>query len=345
MTPKILVTGGAGYIGSHTVVELLDSGYQVVIVDNLSTSRQEMLSGIETICGQKPIFYQVDICDAQALAAVFSEQQDIKAVIHFAAFKAVGESVARPLKYYHNNLTGMINLLRAMHRFSVRDLIFSSSCTVYGNIEKLPATENSPVQPANSPYGNTKQICEEMISDTANTARGLKAVSLRYFNPIGAHHSALIGELPIGTPNNLMPFITQTAIGRRKMLQVFGDDYDTPDGTCVRDYLHVVDLARAHVLALERLLNKRYQKACEIFNLGSGHGYSVMEVIKSFEKVSGISLNYKIGGRRAGDVAAIYADPTLAEKELGWSVQRTLDQMTASAWAWEKAYAGKNNQN
>ena len=335
---RILVTGGAGFIGSHTVVELMARGYETLIVDDLSNSRIESLDGIEKITGQRPAFEKLNICDLPALEKYFSANDGIDAVIHFAAFKAVGDSVANPLKYYHNNLQGMVNVIQCMNKFKVPNIIFSSSATVYGQPDTLPATENSPVLPAESPYGNTKQINEEILRDSVHAYQGLRGIALRYFNPIGAHDSAAIGELPLGVPDNLMPFITQTAAGIREKLRVFGDDYNTVDGSAVRDYIHVVDLARAHVSAVARLLENKNKANYEVFNLGTGKGSSVFEVIQSFEKTTGVKLNYEVVGRRPGDVEAIYADTALANDELGWKAELDLDDMTASAWAWEKAY-------
>lgn len=338
MTDLILVTGGTGYIGSHTVVELINHGYDVVVVDNLSNSSIHVLDGIEKITGRKPAFEQFDLCDKPLLDDFFKKYPSIKAIIHFAASKAVGESVEKPLLYYHNNLVSLLNLLKNMIAFGVPDLVFSSSCTVYGQPEKLPVTESSPIQPALAPYGNTKQIAEEIIRDTIAAEKSLHAIALRYFNPIGAHPSGFIGELPIGVPNNLIPFITQTAAGIRKQISVFGDDYNTPDGSAIRDYINVVDLAQAHVVAISRLLSGKQKSAFEIFNLGTGKGYSVLEIIRTFEKVTGVKLNYKITGRRPGDIEKVWADTTLANKELGWKAQKNLEETLASAWKWEQYY-------
>jgi UDP-glucose 4-epimerase len=335
MKMKILVTGGTGYIGSHTVVELQQKGYEVVIVDNLSNSSEEVIESIHKISGILPIFVKTDLADENATNELFQKHPGIKGVIHFAAFKAVGESVEDPLKYYHNNLFSLINLLKCMKKYEVKHLVFSSSCTVYGEPDSLPVTEKALIKTALSPYGNTKQICEEIISDTIKTS-DLKAVLLRYFNPIGAHHTALIGELPLGVPNNLVPFITQTAIGKRECLNVYGDDYPTADGTCIRDYIHVVDLALAHVAAVDRLIEGKNKSTLELFNLGTGNGFSVLEVINTFEKVSGKKLNYKIVARRAGDVAMIYSDCELANKVLGWKAKLGLDEMLDSSWKWEQ---------
>lgn len=331
---KILVTGGTGYIGSHTVVELQRQGYEVLIVDNLSNSRLDVLDNIETISGKRPAFEQLDLADGKLTAEFFKRNPTLDGVIHFAAFKAVGQSVADPLLYYRNNLYSLVNVLQGMKDNNIQNLVFSSSCTVYGQPEQLPVNEKAPIQKAWSPYGNTKQMSEEIIEFTVKSC-DVKAIALRYFNPIGAHESALIGELPLGTPNNLMPFVTQTAIGIRECLSVFGGDYDTPDGTAVRDYIHVVDIAQAHVVAVERMLGEKGRSNFEIFNLGTGNGFSVLEVINSFEKMSGQKLNYKIVDRRSGDVEKVWADTTFANQELGWKAIRSLDEMTASAWKWE----------
>lgn len=340
---KILVTGGTGYIGSHTVVELQQAGYEVIIVDNLSNSTIEVIDNIARITGVRPLFEKFDLTDAEKTAAFFSLHSDIAAVIHFAAFKAVGESVQVPLEYYRNNLVSLINILQGMTDNGIADIVFSSSCTVYGQPDVLPVSEESPVRKAASPYGNTKQISEEIITDTAVNA-DIHAILLRYFNPIGAHDTALIGELPLGVPDCLMPYVTQTAIGLRPFLRVWGNDYNTPDGTAIRDYIHVVDLAKAHVTALKRLTEKRYKKKVEIFNLGTGNGFSVMEVIKSFERTSGVKLNYEIRDRRPGDVEKVWADTTFANTELGWKAERSLDDMTRSAWKWEMEQAKKNSE-
>ena len=337
---KILVTGGTGYIGSHTTVELQNSGHEVIIVDNLSNSNINVLDSIEKITGIKPEFEQFDLIDTKKTMDFFKRNNDIQGIIHFAAFKAVGESVDNPLMYYRNNLFSLVNILQGMEDNKIENLVFSSSCTVYGQPEELPVTENAPVQKAESPYGNTKQISEEIISDTVKTS-GIHGIALRYFNPIGAHDSAIIGELPLGIPNNLMPFITQTAVGIRQQLSVFGDDYSTPDGTAIRDYIHVVDLAKAHVIAVERMVNKKMKKDFEMFNVGTGNGYSVLEVIKSFEKVTGEKLNYKIVDRRAGDITQVWADTTFANNELGWKAEKNIDEMTLSAWNWELALKEK----
>ena len=333
---KILVTGGTGYIGSHTVVELINEGFDVVIIDDLSNSEIAVLDGIEKITGTRPPFEQFNLIDQTKVSDFFSKHQDIEAIIHFAANKAVGESVAKPLMYYRNNLISLINLLQVMPVANVPNLVFSSSCTVYGQPENLPVDESAPVQKPESPYGNSKKIAEEIIKDTIKAEENINALSLRYFNPIGAHESALIGELPSGVPNNLVPFITQTAAGKRPKLKVFGDDYDTIDGSAVRDYIHVVDLAKAHVIAVKRLLTNKNKERYEYFNLGTGNGFSVLEVIKSFEKVTGLQLNYEIVDRRPGDIEKIWADTKLANQELGWRAERSLDDMMASAWKWQK---------
>ncbi len=336
MKKKIIVTGGTGYIGSHTTVELLEDGFDVVIIDNLYNSEAEVTDRIFQITGIRPGLAVFDICDADKLNTFLQKQENIEGIIHFAAYKAVGESVNKPLEYYRNNLLSLINLLEAMKSHGIPNLVFSSSCTVYGQPVKLPVTEDAPIQPAMSPYGNTKQVGEEIIRDTTAANENLKAIALRYFNPIGAHPSALIGELPRGVPENLVPYITQTAYGLRKELKVFGNDYNTPDGSCIRDYLHVVDLAKAHVTAVRRLVENRNKSNYEIFNLGTGKGVSVLEAIKSFERVTGISLNYQITGRRAGDIEKIWADPSLAKSELGWRTVSTLDESMKTAWEWEK---------
>lgn len=338
---KILVTGGTGYIGSHTVVELIKEGFEVVIIDDLSNSQEDVLDGIEKISGVRPAFYNFNLCDDTRLSQFFKEHSDLKAIIHFAASKAVGESVEKPLLYYRNNLFSLIHLLEGMKRWNTPHIVFSSSCTVYGQPEKLPVTEQTPFQPAESPYGNTKQISEEILRDTCKVNSDINAISLRYFNPVGAHESALIGELPRGVPNNLVPFITQTAAGIREQLLVFGNDYDTPDGSAVRDYIHVVDLAIAHVIALKRLLEGKQKLNYEYFNLGTGKGLTVLEVINIFEKVNSLKLNYKIVGRRPGDVEKIYADTTLANRELGWKATRTPENMMDSAWKWQKKCQGR----
>ncbi len=338
MKGKVLITGGTGYIGSHTAVELIDQGYEVVIIDNLSNSEGFIVDRIEQITGTKPKFYQFDLLDEDKLDSFFAENKDLSGIIHFAAAKAVGESVEKPIYYYKNNLGGMLNLLSAMKKYNILNFVFSSSCTVYGQPDVLPVTENAPIKPAESPYGYTKQVCENILKDTINSGLAINGIALRYFNPIGAHSSGLIGELPRGVPNNLLPFITQTGYGIRKELSVFGDDYNTPDGSCIRDYIHVVDLAKAHIVAIERLINKKNKLQYEIFNLGTGNGFSVFEVIKSFEKVTNSKLNYKVVDRRAGDIEQIWADTTFANEELGWKAEKNIDEMTLSAWKWENNY-------
>jgi UDP-glucose 4-epimerase len=332
---KILVTGGLGFIGSHTVVELQKEGFEVVIIDNLSNSSEEVLKGIFAISGKMPIFEKMDLREKIAVQNFFKKHNDIAGIIHFAASKAVGESVENPLLYYENNISSLVYILQELQQKPEANFIFSSSCTVYGQAEKMPITENAPVQTAMSPYGNTKQIGEEIITD-ASKVTNINAILLRYFNPIGAHPTAEIGELPIGVPQNLVPFITQTGMGLRSELSVYGDDYATPDGTCVRDYIHVVDLAKAHVVAIQRLLYKKNLEKVEIFNLGTGTGSSVLEVIHAFEKVSGQKLPYKIVGRREGDITSAYANTDKANTVLGWKTQSTLEQAMASAWKWEQ---------
>lgn len=333
---KILVTGGLGYIGSHTVVELQQYGYEVVIVDNLSNSEITVLDGIESITGIRPVFEKLDICDETAFQNCLSKHQGIDAVIHFAAYKAVGESVAQSLDYYRNNVFGLIQLLTLMRKNGIQNIIFSSSCTVYGQPDTLPIDETAPRKPATSPYGNTKQMCEDIIRDAITSYHDLSAILLRYFNPIGAHPSAKIGELPKGVPNNLVPFVTQTAAGIRKELSVFGDDYNTPDGSAIRDYIYVVDLAKAHVKAMQRLLSGNNRSELEIFNLGTGKGVSVLELVNAFIDATGVDLPYKIVGRREGDTEQVWADNSLAEKELGWTAETPLKEVLASAWNWEK---------
>lgn len=332
---KVLVTGGLGFIGSHTVAELQGEGFDVVIVDDLSNSSPEVLDGITAITGKKPHFEKMDLRDKARVQQLFAEHSDIAGVIHFAASKAVGESVENPLLYYENNINALVYLLQELQKKDEACFIFSSSCTVYGQAEKMPITEDAPIQPALSPYGNTKQIGEEIVSDVANVTN-IRAILLRYFNPVGSHPSGHIGELPIGVPQNLVPFITQTAIGLREQLSVFGDDYPTPDGTCIRDYIHVVDLAKAHVTALKRLIAKKNADKVEVFNLGTGKGNSVLEVITAFEKVSGQKLNYKIVGRRPGDITEAYADTTKANNVLGWRAELNVEDALASAWKWEQ---------
>ncbi len=333
---KILVTGGAGYIGSHTVVELINSGFEVVIVDNFSNSSPNSIDGIEAITGVRPKLYEADCSDATAMERLFSAEGNILGVIHFAALKAVGESVDKPLDYYRNNLLSTINMMQMLKEFGGKYMVFSSSCTVYGQPDVLPVTESTPRKPAMSPYGNTKRVGEDIIQDTVNSEKGIYAISLRYFNPIGAHPSALIGELPLGKPDNLVPFITQTAAGIREKLQIFGGDYDSPDGTAIRDYFHVVDLARAHVLALKRMIDGKCKGNYEVFNVGAGRGITVLEIVKTFERVTGVKINYEIVGRRAGDIEKVWADTTLAEKELGWSTESTLEESLLTAWNWER---------
>lgn len=332
---KILVTGGSGYIGSHTVVELFNAGYTPLIVDNLSNSNIKILDQIERIIGIKPEFHQLDLCDEMATRNFILSQPDIKGVIHFAASKAVGESVADPLKYYYNNFFSLINLLNAYKQKSI-NFVFSSSCTVYGEPDILPVSESAPVKKATSPYGNTKQIAEEILAETASAYNNYNIIALRYFNPVGAHHSALIGELPNGVPQNLLPFITQTAIGKREKLTVFGNDYDTIDGSCIRDYIHVVDLAKAHVAAIGLLEKGNPNGKYDVFNVGTGNGYSVLEAISAFEKASGQKLNYEFGPRREGDIIKVWGDVTKSSKELNWTAELGIDEMMSSAWEWEK---------
>ena len=333
---KILVTGGLGFIGSHVVVELLGQGFDVVIIDNLSNSKEEVLNGIEAISGQRPLFEKMDLREPTSVIRFFEKHPDISGVIHFAASKAVNESVENPLLYYENNLNTLVYLLLELQKKGKGNFIFSSSCTVYGQADTMPITEDAPIKPAESPYGNTKQIGEEIIRDTCKISEQINAIALRYFNPIGAHESAHIGELPIGVPQNLIPYITQTASGLREQLSVFGDDYPTTDGTCIRDYIHVVDLAKAHVMALKRLMDSKNLSNYEVFNIGTGTGSSVLEVITAFEKVSGQKLNYKIVGRREGDVISAYADTQKANTELGWKAETNLEDALASAWKWEQ---------
>jgi len=337
---KILVTGGLGFIGSHTVVELQNEGFDVIVIDDLSNAEVGVMDGIVAITGKRPGFEKIDLRDKAAVQQFFQKHNDVTGVIHFAASKAVGESVENPLLYYENNVSALVYLLQELQKKDAAHFIFSSSCTVYGQAEKMPIAEDTPVQPAMSPYGNTKQIGEEVIRDVANIS-GISAVLLRYFNPVGSHSSANIGELPLGVPQNLVPFITQTAIGLREQLSVFGDDYNTPDGTCIRDYIHVVDLAKAHVTALKRLINKGNAEKVEVFNLGTGKGSSVLEVISAFENATGHKLNYKIVPRRPGDVTEAYADTTKANNVLGWKAELTLEDALASAWKWEQKVRGK----
>ncbi len=338
---KVLVTGGLGFIGSHTVVELQQKGYDVVVVDNLSNSTPAVLAGIESITGQKPFFEKLDLRYKDAVQKIFELHPDIEGVIHFAASKAVGESVGKPLLYYENNISSLIYLLKELTNRNINNFIFSSSCTVYGEPDDLPVTEEAPIKPALSPYGNTKQIGEEIINDTVNAYAGFKAIALRYFNPIGAHPSGEIGELPRGIPQNLVPFVTQTAAGIRKELSVFGNDYPTPDGTAIRDYIHVVDLAQAHIIALERLFKNKQKSNFEVFNIGTGQGSSVMEIIKTFEKVTGVPLNYKIVDRRPGDVVAVWADTQLATNGLGWQAKLSLEDALRDAWQWQQNLVSK----
>ncbi len=334
--PKILVAGGAGYIGSHTAVELINAGYEVIAADNYSNSESQVFEGIKEITGVEVIHEQVDFAVASEVEAFFEKYNDLSGIIHFAASKAVGESVENPLLYYRNNLLSLILIMEQMIKYDILNLVFSSSCTVYGQPDELPVTEQAPIQPAESPYGNTKQISEEIMRDTLKANPQLKGIALRYFNPIGAHESALIGELPTGVPANLVPFVTQTAIGLRDKLKVFGDDYNTPDGSCIRDYIHVVDLAKAHVIAVSRLVENKNNDAYEVFNLGTGTGTSVLEVIQTFEKVSGQKLNYEIVGRREGDIEQVWADTRYANDVLGWKSQLTLEDALRSAWKWEQ---------
>lgn len=333
---KVLVTGGLGFIGSHTVVELQEKGFEVVIIDDLSNSSIDVLEGIVSITGIRPIFEKLDLKEKEKVEDFFSRHKDLAGVIHFAASKAVGESVEKPLLYYENNISTLVYILKSVLNLETSNFIFSSSCTVYGQADTMPITESAPIKPAESPYGNTKQMGEEIIEDTSKVHPEFKAIALRYFNPIGAHPSAKIGELPIGVPQNLVPFITQTAAGLRQQLSVFGNDYPTPDGTCIRDYIHVVDLAKAHVVALERLLEGKNESNYEIFNLGTGKGSSVLEAINAFERVSGEKLNYTFAPRRAGDVIQAYADTKKANEVLGWQAKSTLDDAMLSAWNWEK---------
>ena len=338
---KILVTGGCGYIGVHTIVDLVQNGYEVISVDNNSRSDAAILEGAEKILGKKIKNYKTDICNLNETKVIFQENNDIIGIIHFAAYKAVGESVEKPLLYFENNLVSLINILKCAQEFNVLHFIFSSSCTVYGNPDKIPVTEDTPQKPAESPYGATKQIGEVIVANTISS-NNINAILLRYFNPVGAHPSILIGEMPLGKPANLVPAITQTAIGKLPAMQIHGRDYETKDGSCLRDYIHVCDIAHAHTLAIDYLVNKKQSAKCEIFNLGTGTGYTVLEVIKAFEKVSGVKLNYTIGPRRAGDVIAIYANNNKAKTELGWQPKYNLDDMMHSAWKWELQLNNKN---
>ncbi len=339
MKKGVLVTGGTGYIGSHTVVELIKAGYEVIIVDNLSNSDVSVIDGIEAITGVRPEFVKADCRESAALEKLF-EKGKFDSIIHFAAAKAVGESVEQPLEYYHNNILSLINIISLMRRYKVPSLVFSSSCTVYGQPEVLPATEQTPRLEAESPYGNTKRICEDIIRDSVKAYSSLSAIALRYFNPIGAHPSALIGELPRGVPNNLLPYVTQTAAGIREVLSIFGDDYNTPDGFCIRDYIDINDLAAAHVVALNRMINGMMKESFEVFNIGTGRGVSTMEIVKTFEEVNGLHLNYRITGRREGDIEAIWADPTYANEELGWYARKSLYETLRSAWKWQQRLSG-----
>jgi UDP-glucose 4-epimerase len=334
----ILVTGGTGYIGSHTSVELIEAGYEVIIADNLSNSNEDVLDGIERITGVKPKFYRADCTDKEGLGKIFKENA-IDAVIHFAASKAVGESVKQPLQYYHNNLGGLMTLIELMMENNVKHVVFSSSCTVYGQPEVLPATEDSPRLEATSPYGNTKRICEDILRDSINAYGKFEGIALRYFNPIGAHPTALIGELPNGVPNNLIPYVTQTAAGKLKCLTVFGDDYDTPDGSCIRDYIDVVDLSKAHVCAMKYMLEGKMKHPYDTFNIGTGRGVSTLEIIRTFQEVNGVKLNWQIGKRREGDIEAIWGNPAKANRELGWKAERPLSETLKAAWAWQKHLA------
>lgn len=340
--PKILLTGGTGYIGSHIAVELLKNNYEAVIIDNLSNSTPETIDRIEKITGERPEFYKIDLCDFDKLNDFFSSQNDIDGVIHLAGFKAAGESVRKPLAYYKNNLLALENLLICLLEKRINNFIFSSSASVYGEPEKLPIKETAPVKQPTNPYGNTKKIGEEILRDVAGANNKFNCIALRYFNAAGAHDSGLIGELPRGAPENLIPFITQTAAGVRAELKVFGDDYNTPDGTCIRDYIHVVDLAKAHIKAIERLIAGKNENSFEVFNIGTGRGASVREAIKAFEKASGQKLKYKIAERRPGDPDEVYTDTALAKKELGWQAEKNLDDILASAWKWEKNLRGIN---
>ena len=338
MKQKILVTGGTGFIGSHTTVELIEAGYEVVIVDNLSNSNADVVDGIEKITGVRPAFEKVDCTDAAALEGVFKKYSGIQGIIHFAASKAVGESVEKPLLYYRNNLNSLMNLLELMPQYGVNGIIFSSSCTVYGQPgpENLPVTENAPIKKAESPYGNTKQVCEEIVNDYIVSGAPINAILLRYFNPIGAHPTAIIGELPNGVPANLIPYLTQTAIGIRQQLSVFGDDYNTPDGSCIRDFIYVVDLAKAHVAAMAHILQGKMEKPVDVFNVGTGKGNSVLELIHTFEECTGVKLNYKIVGRRAGDIEQVWGNVDKANRVLGWKAEHTLADSLSSAWKWQQ---------
>ena len=335
MKERILVTGGTGYIGSHTVVELQASGYEVIIVDNLSNSQANVVDNIEKVSGIRPAFEHLDCLDYAGLDPLFTKYAGIKGIIHFAASKAVGESVEKPLLYYRNNLVSLVNLLELMPKHGVEGIIFSSSCTVYGQPDVLPVTEEAPIKKAESPYGNTKQINEEIVQDFVKSGAPINAILLRYFNPIGAHPTALLGELPNGVPQNLVPFLTQTAMGIREKLSVFGDDYDTPDGSCIRDYINVVDLAKAHVVAMNRIMQKKQADKVEVFNIGTGRGLSVLELIHAFEASTGVKLNYQIVGRRAGDIEKVWANPDRANNVLGWKAEATIEDTLRSAWNWQ----------
>lgn len=337
MKKTILVTGGTGFIGSHTTVELQAAGYDVVIIDNLSNSKADVVDGIEKISGIRPAFEEVDCCDYAGLEAVFQKYPAIEGIIHFAASKAVGESVEKPLKYYENNIVSLINLLKLMPKYNVKGIIFSSSCTVYGQPapENLPVTENAPLKQAESPYGNTKAINEEIVQDYVKSGAPISAILLRYFNPIGAHPSAIIGEMPNGVPANLIPYLTQTAIGIRECLSVFGDDYDTPDGSCIRDFIYVIDLAKAHVCAMERILNGKNEEPVEIYNVGTGKGVTVFELINTFEKCTGVKLNYKVVARRPGDIEKVWGNVDKANQKLGWKAVHTLEDSLSTAWKWQ----------
>lgn len=339
MNKRVLVAGGAGYIGSHTAVELINAGYEVIIVDNFSNSDASSLDGIRKITGVTPTFIEADCCDKEAMRRIF-EDYDFDSAIHFAAFKAVGESVAEPMKYYRNNLVSLVNILELMKEYGRKNIVFSSSATVYGDADVLPVTELTPRKPATSPYGNTKQMSEDILRDMVSATEGLSGIALRYFNPIGAHPSALIGELPRGVPNNLVPYITQTAAGIRECLSIFGDDYPTPDGSCLRDYIDIVDLARAHVVAIDRMVNKRNTERYEVFNIGTGKPVSVFELVHGFEEANNLKLNYKVAPRRAGDVTAVWADTTRANEVLGWRAERELGDTLRAAWAWERHVRG-----
>lgn len=340
---KILVTGGTGYIGSHTTVELINAGYEVVIIDNLSNSNIGVLDGIESITGIRPIFFNCDCCDIEALRKVFAACPGIKGIINFAASKAVNESVNKPVMYYRNNLNTLMNLLDLMPDNGVKGIVFSSSCTVYGEPDTNPVTEQSPIKPATSPYGNTKQICEEIITDVIKSGAPFRSIILRYFNPVGAHPSSLIGELPLGVPQNLIPYLTQTAAGIRECLSVFGDDYPTPDGSCIRDFIDVVDLAKAHVTAVKRIVDDKTDTPVEVFNLGTGRGVSVLELIDTFKQVTGVDLPYRIAPRREGDIVKVWADPSRANNVLGWTASTPLAETMLNAWNWQKHISGKQS--